>query len=370
MSQPVIPTLPASATVGERIARLMDMEAIERAGLPTTVEPEPTQPNEVARSVVTEDDAERITRLIEAGLSDYTHAAYRSAWGSYTTWLTTQGYNHEDAFAPVVVTAYLTSLHEQGTSPSTVEVHRAAIIHHAGSQAGALRSHEGLRAALRGIRREGRRQWTKTQARALSADEVRAMTSACPQNLRGMRDRALLLTGLALGVRASNLGMLLVSDLTPVEGGYDVLIRFSKTTDQPVTLALPRLPIGHEALCPVRALETYSAVLESLGQWKADLPVFRAVRRGGNTLHESTGPLSVSAISEVLRSMAERAGVSSEGLSSHSLRATFATLALASGMSESAVMDGRWSSLSVFRGYDRSTRWQQDRIAGSYLARL
>ena len=77
-----------------------------------------------------------------------------------------------------------------------------------------------------------------------------------------------------------------------------------------------------------------------------------------------TAALTTRSVDLVLRRAAGRAGVSTEGLSPHSLRRGFATTAYAQGVPEKEISrTGRWRSL-VVRSYDASSRWA-DPASGS-----
>ena len=104
-----------------------------------------------AIATISDPDQRRITSALAAALAPNTLRAYTSAWRTYSTWITLSGYEGRE-FEPLIVTAYLTTL--SARAPSTVETARAAILHHAGSEAQMLRSHAGLRLALKGVRRE------------------------------------------------------------------------------------------------------------------------------------------------------------------------------------------------------------------------
>lgn len=331
------------------------------------------QPSTANSITLSSGDADRIRRAIEDGLSDNTLRAYTSQMRQYKAWLIMRGESTTDLaniFSDLTVAAYLTHLHEQGSSPSKIESARAAIVHEAGEHgyAEALRGSEGLRRALRGVRRTGRRSWRALKARALSPSEVRRLVDACVQDstLAGLRDRALILLGVSAGLRSSDLITLQHGDVRQVEQGIDLTIRYSKTNSLPVVIPIARLDEAHASVCPVRAIQAYMNAIEALhGVMEEDTHLFRAIRRGGFAM--SLDQMSAEACTDIICKRAQQAHVEIEGLSSHSMRSTFATNSLAAGIPESSVARvGRWSSLTVLRGYDRSTRWS-GQVASGWL---
>jgi integrase len=81
------------------------------------------------------------------------------------------------------------------------------------------------------------------------------MVTAAPTDLRGLRDRALLLLGFAGAFRRSELVALDVADLDFCDGGLRVIIRKSKTDQegQGATIAI----VAGSIACPVKALRAW-----------------------------------------------------------------------------------------------------------------
>src|SRR4029078_12537558 len=89
---------------------------------------------------------------------------------------------------------------------------------------------EAVKATLRGIRRSPRT--AKVRKTPLLAETTRIMAEAAPTNLKGLRDRALLLLGFAGAFRGSELVGLDIADLEEAEDGMRVTIRKSKTDQE------------------------------------------------------------------------------------------------------------------------------------------
>ena len=105
------------------------------------------------------------------------------------------------------------------------------------------------------------------------------MIAELPRDLRGARDRALLLEGFAGGFRRSELAALLVEDLETTPDGLIVRLGRSKT-DQEGQGRPVALPYGSDPeTCPVRALRSW---LDKAGITAG--PVFRAIDRRGRSV--------------------------------------------------------------------------------------
>jgi integrase len=162
---------------------------------------------------------------------------------------------------------------------------------------------------------------------------------------RYARDRAILLFGFTGGFRADELARLELCDVTSQERGLWVVVRKSKTDQHGEGKAKVLQPQGQILRCPVDA---WRAWLEIRGRWEG--PAFVQIHRAG-TLEQT--PLAVDAIYRMVKSRAERAGLS---FSSHTMRRTFATLARARGKSLEVIM--------------RQVGWTEPKTAIGYLEQV
>src|SRR5208337_4766515 len=113
-----------------------------------------------------------------------------------------------------------------------------------------------VRATMRGIRRErGRAQ---RQAKPLLRDDLFAVLAATGDNLKDIRDRALLLIGFAGGFRRSELTALDCADIERVRQGVVITLRRSKTDQDGVGRKIG-IPLGRTKWCPVTALDLWLA---------------------------------------------------------------------------------------------------------------
>ena len=136
--------------------------------------------------------------------------------------------------------------------------------------------------------------------------------------LKATRDRALLLLGLASGLRRSELVAIDRQDVEPVRQGIIIHLRRSKT-DQDGAGRKIGIPHGRTRWCPVAALDTWLAALGI-----SDGAIFRSVDRHGRV---PDGRLSGEAVSLVVRERVAEAGLDPARYSGHSLRAGLATSA-------------------------------------------
>jgi site-specific recombinase XerD len=283
----------------------------------------------------------RAAELAREEKSLATRRAYRSDFGIFDTWCRARGVSALPAL-PESVAAFLAHDLERGTRPSTLG-RRIASIRYAHKLAGhpPPTDDERVKATMRGIRRTvGTAPQKKSPA---TAERVIAMTLAARTDLKGLRDRALLLFGFASAFRRSEIVALDCEDLEETELGLKVTIRHSKTDQEGLgqTIAVVRGSVA----CPVSAMRAW---LDAAGITMG--PIFRSVRRGGHV----GGRLSAQSVAEIVKGYAERAGFDREQFAGHSLRAGFLTSAAKRGASIFKMMDqSRHRSVETLRGYVR-----------------
>jgi site-specific recombinase XerD len=168
-----------------------------------------------------------------------------------------------------------------------------------------------------------------------------------PNDLRGLRDRALLLLGFAGALRRSELVALNVEDLEETAEGMHVTIRHSKT-DQEGTGDFVSIPHGSR-LRPVAAVKEWleaAAIIEG--------PIFCSIKKGGSLTLER---LSDRSVAQIVKGRAEAAGFDPNLFSGHSLRAGFVTSALHHGADILRVMDvTRHREVSTLKTYGRRAK--------------
>jgi integrase len=184
------------------------------------------------------------------------------------------------------------------------------------------------------------------------------MVDKVDTDIKGLRDRALLLLGFAGAFRRSELVALDIADLEFCNNGLRVTIRRSKTDQEGLgaTIAI----VSGSTACPVKAVRVW---IETTGL--RDGPLFRPVTRTGKV---SNLRLSGRAVAELVKSYARRAGLNAAVFSGHSLRSGFLTSAAAHGASIFKMMDvSRHKSIDTLRGYVRDAEMFQDHAGKGLL---
>jgi site-specific recombinase XerD len=295
------------------------------AVLPTSLAPDLTRAAELARE--------------EKAAS--TRRAYRSDFRIFHAWCQDRAVSSLPA-APETVAAFLARDVEAGSRPSTLG-RRVSAIRYAHKLAGhpAPTDDERVKATMRGIRRSlGTAPRKKVPA---TAERIVAMALAAGEDIKGLRDRAVLLLGFAGAFRRSELVALNVEDLEESELGFKVIIRHSKTDQEGAgqTIAIIR---GRVA-CPVTALKTW---LEAAGITSG--PIFHSVKKGGAV----AGRLPAQSVADIVKIYAERVGLDPAMFAGHSMRSGFLTSAAKRGASIFKMMDqSRHRSVETLRGYVR-----------------
>jgi site-specific recombinase XerD len=270
-----------------------------------------------------------------------TRRAYRSDFRIFQAWCRGHSVTSLPAAAETVA-AFLASDVAAGSRPSTLG-RRISAIRYAHKLAGhiAPTDDERVKATMRGIRRTvGTAPRKKTPA---TAERIVAMALAAREDMKGLRDRAVLLIGFAGAFRRSEVVALNVQDLEESELGIKVIIRQSKTDQEGAgqSIAILRGSVA----CPVTALKTW---LEAAGITAG--PIFRSVKKGGAV----GGRLPAQSVADIVKTYAERIGLDPALYAGHSMRSGFLTSAAKRGASIFKMMDqSRHRSVETLRGYVR-----------------
>jgi integrase len=226
-----------------------------------------------------------------------TERAYCNDWRDFCAFARLIGRAPHPA-EPETVALYVTNLARRGRAPATIARRLVSIaVYHRAAGHPSPTEHGVGRAVVSGLRRQlGVAQQQKT---ALEIDPLRAVLARIPGDVRGSRDRALLLIGWAAALRRSELAALVVSDLQFEPDGLIIALRRSKT-DQEATGEVVAVPFGAEmGTCPVRAVRAWLAVAGDDGA------VFRRIDRHGNI----GSNLTATAIASIIRARTAAAGI-------------------------------------------------------------
>lgn len=273
--------------------------------------------------------AEKAHNLIAAGVPENTRRAYRTQWNHFVGWCAVNEMEPLPADSDTIV-FYITERSDD-VKVSTLNVALAAINaahRESGYPNWSATDLAGVRPLLRGLRRD--RKQTVKKKKALGLPELLSML---PEDHK--RDRALLLVGFFGALRRSELVALEWEDIKVVEGGLKIEIWDSKTDKKKEGqhIFLPKLDAEY---CPVKALENI--------RYKTTGPVFISTK--------TNKALDDSAVRDIVRRYAEKAGLDPDDYAGHSLRSGFATHAASLGAEERDIMRvTRHTSERTVRGY-------------------
>lgn len=301
-------------------------------------------------------DSERVEHYVQQSMSENTRRAYETDWKCFESFCDSRGVSPLPAAAETVA-SYLSALADgtwgrcdDGYAASTIQRRMTTIrvIHRARGHDDPT-DHEAVAKTWKGIRRDDEVQVAQGGREALLSADVRAMVDALDTSeLKGIRDRAILLVGFATGMRRSELADLDVDDVTFRARGAVLHIDSSKT-DQEGKGRKVSMEYGGD-YCPVEALRTWIVEAEL-----EEGPLFRTVGRWGNARDSR---LSGKSINRAVKSAAESiVHLDEEEVGAHSLRAGHVTQRKIEGESNDAIMQQTGhSSESTMRQYDRKAQ--------------
>jgi len=214
------------------------------------------------------DSALMFQRMAKA---ENTRIAYRAAVRAWCAWCDHRGLTPLPACGADVAT-FLAAERRRGLAPNTIDLRRAAIRYlHRAAGCAVPTGDVCVAETVTGIRRDAARKGEAPEKKAAAtASIVRQMLAQIPDDLRGLRDKALILVAFAGALRRSELVAIRVERLEQTERGLRLTIPQSKGS-QAAAVIVP-LPYGETELCPVRALARWR---EAAGITAG--PVFRRI---------------------------------------------------------------------------------------------
>lgn len=294
----------------------------------------------------------------ERDVAHRTQHEYAKLWKQFGEWCAAHRLSTLPCSAATLV-RYITDRAASGVRPSSLQVAIASIRRrHLDEGLVAPHDHPVFQRVWRGIRRAHGVQQRRVAPAVV--DELRAMVETLPRDTtRGLRDRAILVCGLAGAFRRSELVALDLSDVVFQPSGLHIVVRSSKT-DQEGAGALVGLPAGLAAeTCPVRTLKAW---LEASERRYGDALFCSVDRYGyvrGRRLHGHN-------VASLVKRAAKAAGLDPKLYSGHSLRSGLATSAARSGKDDRAIMEqGRWTSRAMVDRYVREARLLSDENAAA-----
>jgi integrase len=279
-----------------------------------------------------------------------TRDAYRSAVRAWCAWCDRHGIPALPA-ASHDVAAFLAAERDRGQASNTVGLRAAAIrfLHRAAGLPSPTDS-AVVSETMAGIRRDAPNPQKK---RAATLTVLRELLAPIPDDLRGKRDRALLLVGFAGALRRSELADIRLLDLERTDQGYELSLRRSKGA-QFEAVMVP-LPYGKTELCPVRALATWldAAAIK-------DGPAFRRLWVPKAAVRDAPPPLpcigeealTARSIARIIQARATAAGFPPSEFGGHSLKRGALSTGMAAGAHAAQLRRlGRHKSFDVLGEY-------------------
>ena len=296
----------------------------------------------------------------KAATAENTNKAYAADWKHFTRWCRLKGTDPLPP-SPEMIGLYLTDLAAPtGPSPvlsvSTIDRRLSGLAWNYAQRGFTLdRKDRHVATVLAGIKRKHARP--PVQKEAILPEDILAMMATLGFDLRGLRDRAILLLGYAGGLRRSEIVSLDVGkDDTPDSGGWIEILEEGAVLTLNAKTGWREVEIGRgssDPTCPVHALE----------QWlhfaKIDFgPVFVRTSRDGKKALEAR--LSDKHVARLIKSTALKSGIRGE-LPEKECLALFSGHSLRAGLASSAEVDERYVQKQLGHASAEMTRRYQRR---------
>jgi len=290
--------------------------------------------------------------------ADNTRRAYRAAVRAWCAWCA----RHDLSPLPASgadVAAFLAGERGRQLAPETLKLRRAAIRYlHRAAGCPVPTDDACVSETLAGITRDAAKRGQVPRKKvAATATVLRRLLAPIRDDLRGRRDRALLLVGFAGALRRSELAAIQCQHLERTERGIRLTLPLTKG-EQVDAVTVP-LPYGDTELCPVHALELW---LRAAGI--ADGPVFRRLwlqprPKPGALPGEAPPPPRVGAaaitaqsVAQIVQARAVAAGFGPRDLGGHSLKRGALTAGMERGAHPAQLKRlGRHKSFAVLGEY-------------------
>jgi integrase len=283
-------------------------------------------------------------KLTSARMARNTQIGYGYAWAMFSSWCERMNRPAIPA-TPETVSLYITDMVALNHRKVSTLLHRAAAIgfkhREAGFQNPVSREVRELLHSAQRFRGDQIRQ-----VRPIDIVQLRKMAKLLMDDgdPRSTRNRAMLITGFASGLRGANLVSLAMDDIEFLRQGVLVRVRKEKQNQEGKGRYLG-LPRGrHAATCPVRSLEDWIELRS-----REAGAVFTKI--GSKTFR----PLDAGTVLVILKRTLVRAGVDPKEYGAHSLRAGFITSAGEAGATDLLIArQTGHRSMEVLRRYFRS----------------
>ena len=292
--------------------------------------------------------------------SENTLKAYAKDWAHFARWCRMRGADPLPT-SPQVIGLYIADLAAPaGKAPalsvSSIERRLSGLAWGCAQRGERLdRKDRHITTVLAGIRRKHARP--PVQKEAILPQDLRDMLATLPHDLRGLRDRAILLIGFAGGLRRSEIVSLdLGKDDTPDSGGWVEIM------DDGALITL-RGKTGWREVEIARGSSDQTCPVHALTQWlhyaRIDFgPIFVAVSRNG--LKATIDRLSDKHVARLIKQTVEDAGLHPELSKAERLR-LYSGHSLRAGLASSAEVDERYVQKQLGHASAEMTRRYQRR---------
>lgn len=261
--------------------------------------------------------------------------AYESDWRHFENWCQERGLRLD--VSPNIVATYLEDCSKE-LAYSTIKRRLNAIIAIYRERGEVIdRRALPLYQTMEGIRRTLARHSLR-RPKALLTEDIKAICDILPTTTKIIRDRTVILLGFVTGMRGSEIVGLdwnNVNDgcgyLRLSEHQAEIVITKSKTDQRGYGRTLILEKGKNEQTCPMEVLHKW---WRACGKPKSGAMFSRLTPQGKTT----SGRLSCSAVSSLVKEAVARIGLAPEYYSSHSLRAGHVTQSAMNGASEREIM--------------------------------
>lgn len=317
-------------------------------------------PSHVAGSGVLDRLVETARDYARAAASPNTLKAYAKDWSHFARWCRMRGTDPLPP-SPQLIGLYIADLAFPRGSSSPLSVssieRRLSGLAWGYAQRGERmdRKDRHIASVLAGIRRRHARP--PVQKEAILPEDLRDMLATLPHDLRGLRDRAILLIGFAGGLRRSEIVSLdHGKDDTPDSGGWVEIL------EDGVLLTL-RGKTGWREVEIARGSSDQTCPVHALTQWlhyaRIDFgPIFVATSRNG--LKATSERLSDKHVARLIKSCAREAGLRPDLPEAERVR-LFSGHSLRAGLASSAEVDERYVQKQLGHASAEMTRRYQRR---------
>lgn len=319
-----------------------------------------TLPSHVAGSGTLDRLVETARDYAAASTAENTNKAYAADWKHFARWCRLKGTDPLPP-SPEIIGLYLTDLAAPTTdtpalSATTIDRRLSGLAWNYAQRGYRLdRRNRHIATVLAGIKRKHARP--PVHKEAIGPDDILAMVTTLPYDLRGLRDRAILLIGYAGGLRRSEIVSLDVGkDDTPESGGWIEILDGGVLLMLNAKTGWREVEIGRgssDQTCPVHALE----------QWlhfaKIDFgPAFVRTSRDGKRALENR--LNDKHVARLIKQTVLKSGIRAD-LPEKDRLALFSGHSLRAGLASSAEVDERYIQKQLGHASAEMTRRYQRR---------